>query len=69
MFSLSGYKKKWVLPDLIIVLDVLQNALNSHAYEAIATWLGIEPSTVNSIVSIIELARFAILAHGASKSP
>ena len=64
---LKTYKKRWALVDVLIALDVFQNAVNHTGYDDIAQLFGIEPALVNSIVSLIELARFAILAHQGSK--
>ena len=66
MFKLPELlKSKWVLADALIVIDVFQNAVGKTSYDAIANYFGIEPSLINSITSLIELARFFILAHEA----
>ena len=66
MFKLPELlKSKWLLTDALIVFDVLENVFDSTSYDAVAGWLGIEPALINSITSLIELARFLILAHEA----
>jgi len=62
---LKALKSKWLVADALIVLDVIENVFDHTSYEAVAGWLGIEPSLVNAVVSLIELARFAVLAHQA----
>ena len=70
MFKLPKYlKSKWALADILIVIDVFQNAINHTSYDAIANYFGIEPALINSVTSLIELARFFILAHDAKKDP
>jgi len=58
-------KSKWVLADAMIIVDVFQNVVNHTSYDAIAQVFGCEPELFNSITSLIELARFFILAHQA----
>lgn len=59
-------KNKWLPADILIALDVFQNAVNHTNYDAIAQFLGWEPATINSIISILELIRFYILARQAA---
>jgi len=56
---------KWLPVDALVVIDVLQNVTNHTSYDAIAQFLGCEPELINAITSLIELARFFILAHQA----
>jgi len=66
MFKLPKLlKSKWLAADALIVIDVLENIFDHTSYEAVAGWLGIDSSLVNAVVSLIELARFAVLAHQA----
>lgn len=63
MNLLKGYSKKWALPDVIIILDILQNAIGTPQYEAIGRMLGIDENVINIGTSILELLRFVILAY------
>ena len=66
MFKLPKLlKSKWFPFDAIMILDVLLNAINHEAYYAVGSLLNVEPSTVNSVVSLLEIARLAMLAHQA----
>lgn len=63
MNLLKGYSKKWALPDVIIILDILQNAIGTPQYEAIGRMLGIDENLINIVTSIMELVRFSVLAY------
>jgi len=63
MSLLKGYSKKWALPDVIIILDILQNAIGTPQYEAIGRMLGVDEDLINIGTSILELLRFAMLAY------
>ena len=63
MFKLRKIKWRWLPADILIGLDVLQNTVNHTAYDAIGGYLGCDPAFINSITSMIELARFVMLAH------
>jgi hypothetical protein len=58
---------KWLPVDALVVVDVLQNVINETSYDAIAQFFGCEPELFNTITSIIELARFFVLAHQGRK--
>lgn len=59
---LQGYAKKWVIADLFIILDILQNAIGQPQYEALGNLLGIDSGAVNGIISVLEIVRFIVLA-------
>ena len=63
MNLLHGYSKKWAIPDLIVILDILQNAVGTPQYEAIGRLIGVDENLINIGTSILELIRFSVLAY------
>lgn len=69
MNLLKGYSKKWALPDAIVILDILQNAIGNPQYEAIGRIIGVDENLINIGTSLLELIRFIVLAYSGQQPP
>lgn len=69
MNLLQGYSKKWAIPDLIVILDILQNAVGTPQYEAIGRLIGVDENLINIGTSMLELVRFIVLTYSGQQPP
>jgi len=58
---------RWAIPDALIVMDIVSNLINKTGYDVLGAFFGIEPAVFNSVVSLLEVGRFIILAHQVKK--
>ena len=63
MSFINNYNVKWGAADIIIFLDIAQNAIGSAKYDALGEFFGIDGGTINAAASALELIRFVVLAY------
>lgn len=57
MDFLKAYKTKWLPADLVFIVDALSNSAWADNYHSFLTGLGLDPVTVNVLISILEVIR------------
>jgi hypothetical protein len=63
MDFLKAYKTKWLPADIVFVMDAISNSAWADSYHSFLTSLGLDPFTVNVIISIMEVVRIGGLLY------
>jgi len=61
--GLQRYKSKWLPADLVFVADAIGNGGMQDQYHLLLTSFGFSPSTVNVIISFLEVIRIGFLVY------
>ena len=63
MALVDYYDIKFLPADIFFIADTLQNGMWGAEYYKFFAGLGLEPSTINTCVSILEIIRMGILLY------
>lgn len=61
--QLQSYKTKWLPADIVFIMDALANSTLAMQYHDMLTRLGLDPSAVNVVISLMEVVRIGYLLY------